>query len=417
MSRIPSPSPVPSIRPVVFLILLVASVVCSTAAASQDTGLSSPSRPLLIALASEQKTPDPSSVRFVLADRSPREGTADSMYVPMVGTTLYFQRDEIMNAAYIDSVRADYLSADQRAITVELTDEGGVLFERITGENVGRWLAIEVEGELVFAAPIRSAVAGGKLLLSLGPATSQLDEILDRFKKVGVPIAVPAPKPHQFTKEEERAFWEAQTERLHLALKIAEMRADFADTSLWDTMRVLGSGPYMSEGTMDVTELWVTASEVWPKGKPKMWSSQVSILSMMISQIVQAKDGSLARARELSDELFDLLENLPRGTTKIPTISHWGFLTLADAYISEGRPRDAEAIYERALAIPTVLRGLMWESLSELCRLWSSEGRRSEVVELCEAEINSEDSIRHSQMMKSTAQEILDTLDGAESNK
>lgn len=82
-----------------------------------------------------------------------------------------------------DDVREASVAYDpmtqEPTVTVQLTDAGGTRFARVTRDNVGRPLAIVVDGEILSLPRIQSEIPGGRLQITLGgaldPAASELE--------------------------------------------------------------------------------------------------------------------------------------------------------------------------------------------------------------------------------------------------
>ncbi len=91
-----------------------------------------------------------------------------------------------------EAVKKAYVSFDQfnqPVVSLELTPEGAKEFARITGENVGRDLAIVLDGKVQSAPVIRERISGGRAMIS-GRFTPQSAQDLALILRVG---ALPAP--------------------------------------------------------------------------------------------------------------------------------------------------------------------------------------------------------------------------------
>jgi protein-export membrane protein SecD len=62
------------------------------------------------------------------------------------------------------SAQAGYNSNGQIIVSMAFTDEGGKQFEKITSENVGKQLAIVLDGEMKSAPVIRQAISGNAVI-------------------------------------------------------------------------------------------------------------------------------------------------------------------------------------------------------------------------------------------------------------
>lgn len=76
---------------------------------------------------------------------------------PVFGPTL-------MTGDKLVSAQAGYNSSGQIIVSMAFTDEGGKQFEKITSENVGKQLAIVLDGEMKSAPVIRQAISGNAVI-------------------------------------------------------------------------------------------------------------------------------------------------------------------------------------------------------------------------------------------------------------
>lgn len=57
-------------------------------------------------------------------------------------------------------------TTSQPEISLQFNSEGAAIFERVTGENIGRPLAILIDGQLVSAPNVRDKISGGRAVIS-----------------------------------------------------------------------------------------------------------------------------------------------------------------------------------------------------------------------------------------------------------
>jgi preprotein translocase subunit SecD len=73
--------------------------------------------------------------------------------------SLHVEKEVLLNAADVRSVHVDQVGAEgRRGIALAFTDEGGKTFGQVTQANVGRRLAIVVQGKVLSAPVIRCAI-------------------------------------------------------------------------------------------------------------------------------------------------------------------------------------------------------------------------------------------------------------------
>ena len=73
-----------------------------------------------------------------------------------------------LNCADIEYIGEQYSNfLDHEAIFIQLSNPGALKLANNTGANIGKTMAIVVQGEVILAPTIRNEVSGGKLVLSL----------------------------------------------------------------------------------------------------------------------------------------------------------------------------------------------------------------------------------------------------------
>lgn len=118
-------------------------------------------------------------IRLIVADGEAGEALPDPADA---NQTLLVSRDVIADAEDLAAVAAATNDDGTRGILIILTPAGGDRLELVTRENIGRRLAIVLEGEILIAPTIRAAVAGN-IVISFGDAANR-DAVLTRLKGV-----------------------------------------------------------------------------------------------------------------------------------------------------------------------------------------------------------------------------------------
>jgi preprotein translocase subunit SecD len=75
-------------------------------------------------------------------------------------------------------------------ISLVFTDEGGKLFEQITKENVGKVLAIYLDGQPISAPVIREAITGGEAQISGGFTAEDARLLVGRLNSGALPVQI-----------------------------------------------------------------------------------------------------------------------------------------------------------------------------------------------------------------------------------
>lgn len=103
-----------------------------------------------------------------------------------------------LTGRYLKSATLEFTSggggslANEPIVSIQFTDEGGQLFQKITSENIGARLAIFLDGEIVSSPRINEAISGGQAIISgnFNPETAKdLAQNLN-FGALPVPITL-----------------------------------------------------------------------------------------------------------------------------------------------------------------------------------------------------------------------------------
>ncbi len=97
------------------------------------------------------------------------EGTALFPYVEKNGTggsSLVLDSQSLMSGENITNARPQYDQNGQIHVALEFNSRGGSIFERITGDNIGRRMAIVLDGKVYSAPVIQSRISGGKAVIT-----------------------------------------------------------------------------------------------------------------------------------------------------------------------------------------------------------------------------------------------------------
>ena len=103
-----------------------------------------------------------------------------------------------LTGRYLKSATLEFTSggggslANEPIVSIQFTDEGGQLFQKITSENIGARLAIFLDGEIVSSPRINEAISGGQAIISgsFNPETAkELAQNLN-FGALPVPITL-----------------------------------------------------------------------------------------------------------------------------------------------------------------------------------------------------------------------------------
>lgn len=85
------------------------------------------------------------------------------------GETLPLEREAFVNASDVREVHLETLPDGSQHIVLYLDTDGAARLAEVTSANRGRRLAIVIDGRIVVAPTIRTAITGGEAHVTLGP--------------------------------------------------------------------------------------------------------------------------------------------------------------------------------------------------------------------------------------------------------
>ena len=145
-----------------------------------------------VATASVGVAPDAPLLQFRLVDES---GKADaSLTDPSSGKALALRPEILLTEAHVRSAAPTQGEDGIWAVRLTLTPEGSERFSKITGENLGRQLAIVFDAKVLCAPVIRSRISGSALLtLGGAEAKTKAAEIAETLNGKAGKVETPAP--------------------------------------------------------------------------------------------------------------------------------------------------------------------------------------------------------------------------------
>lgn len=81
-------------------------------------------------------------------------------------------------------------STGEPTVTLQFDDVGAKLFERITGENVGKIVAIYLDGQVISAPVVREAISGGQAVISGNFTPQEGKELVGRLNSGALPVPI-----------------------------------------------------------------------------------------------------------------------------------------------------------------------------------------------------------------------------------
>ncbi len=122
---------------------------------------------------------------LVIDNVSTGNGTSSEPYIA-TGLTGRYLAD-----ANLDFVgQSQGVSSGMPVVSLTFNDEGAALFEQITRDNVGRQLAIFLDGEMVSAPNINEPIAGGQAVISGGFTVDEAKLLAQNLKFGALPVPI-----------------------------------------------------------------------------------------------------------------------------------------------------------------------------------------------------------------------------------
>lgn len=101
---------------------------------------------------------------------------------PAKPATYLVKKKPELTGAYIESAFTSKDPLGKPEINFELNDKGARIFEKVTADNVGRQLAIVVDGELLSAPRINAAIPAGRALITGNFTAAAASELADALE-------------------------------------------------------------------------------------------------------------------------------------------------------------------------------------------------------------------------------------------
>jgi preprotein translocase subunit SecD len=129
----------------------------------------------------------PPRLEFRLAETEPAPGLTEAVFSAGRHRRSFYLHDEIqLDERRVFAARAA-TSRGRPAVHLALDEEGRAILARLTGENVGRHLAMLVDGELLSAPRIAARIESGKLILEGDLSEARAREIAAAFPGPEIP--------------------------------------------------------------------------------------------------------------------------------------------------------------------------------------------------------------------------------------
>ncbi|MBR3664922.1 MAG: protein translocase subunit SecD [Desulfovibrio sp.] len=103
---------------------------------------------------------------------------------------LAIERDAMLTGEDVDDARPAFDQMNQPYVSLTFNSRGGRIFEKITGENVGRRMAIVLDGKIYSAPVIRERIGGGRCSISGSFTTEEAQDLAIVLRAGSLPAPV-----------------------------------------------------------------------------------------------------------------------------------------------------------------------------------------------------------------------------------
>jgi protein-export membrane protein SecD len=102
----------------------------------------------------------------------------------------YFKQTELTGKYLKGSALEFDSTTNQAQVGLEFTDEGAKLFEEITGRNIGKKLAIYLDGSAISVPTVDEAISGGKAQISGTFTQAEAKQLVQRLNAGALPVPI-----------------------------------------------------------------------------------------------------------------------------------------------------------------------------------------------------------------------------------
>lgn len=109
---------------------------------------------------------------------------------PGAERSIAVERDAMLTGEDVADARPSFDQMNQPYVTLTLNNRGGRIFERVTGENVGRRMAIVLDDKVYSAPVIRERIGGGRASISGNFTTAEAQDLAIVLRAGSLPAPV-----------------------------------------------------------------------------------------------------------------------------------------------------------------------------------------------------------------------------------
>lgn len=104
----------------------------------------------------------------------------------------YFkQSDPVLNGQYLKTAKMEFNSTTYEPyVSLQFNDEGAKIFEQLTTNNIGKVLAIYLDGEAISLPTVQEAISGGQAQISGEFTTDEAKQLVERLNAGALPVPI-----------------------------------------------------------------------------------------------------------------------------------------------------------------------------------------------------------------------------------
>jgi preprotein translocase subunit SecD len=104
--------------------------------------------------------------------------------------SIALDKDALLTGGDVSDARPSFDNMNQSYVTLSFNSRGAAIFERITGENTGKRLAIVLDGKVYSAPNIRERISGGRASITGGFSTAEAQDLAIVLRAGSLPAPV-----------------------------------------------------------------------------------------------------------------------------------------------------------------------------------------------------------------------------------
>lgn len=115
--------------------------------------------------------------------------------IGMLGRTAMLQFKDmdgnvVLNGSDLKDARAQVSQGNAAVVGLEFSEEGGRKFAELTARNIGRQIAIELDGEVLTAPVVQEAITGGRAQISGSRSVEEAEHLAILLRSGSLPVKI-----------------------------------------------------------------------------------------------------------------------------------------------------------------------------------------------------------------------------------